>query len=150
MTRIEKLLWCINKGFCYNPHTGFVYGSTGKVITKKSPNGYIALSVYKDKKRYTLFAHQFAWYWVKKETVTCIDHINRNKKDNRICNLRSVTKSQNASNLKKECGATFSKREQKWISHIMINYKKKQLGTFNTKQEALDCYKENKNKYHKF
>lgn len=149
MTRLEKIQWCLDKGFVYNPQTGVVYGSTGKPIIRKTANGYIRLPIYFNGKRHTLIAHQFAWYWVYQETVYCIDHIDNDKINNRISNLRSVTKSQNACNIKKDVGASFSQREQKWIASITVNYKSKQLGTFSTKEEALECYKQNKNKYHK-
>jgi hypothetical protein len=83
-----------------------------------------------------------------KETVDCIDHINNDKTDNRICNLRSVTKSGNAMNMKNIKGYTFCSRSKKYIAIIMVNYKKKHLGVFDNPEDARNCYLENKKKYH--
>lgn len=98
MTREEKCKLAIEKGFTYNQETGHVFGVLGKEIKSKDIKGYIMLSLTKDKKHYTLKGHQFAWYWVNKECVTCLDHINRITNDNRICNLRSVTNKENLLN----------------------------------------------------
>lgn len=101
-----------------------------------------------ERKMHYVLAHQFAWFYCYNETVDCLDHINRNKKDNRIDNLRSVTKSQNAMNMNNVKGYYHSKRQNKYISFIMLNGKSKQLGSFDNKKDAEDCYLENKNKYH--
>ena len=148
MTRLEKCKLAFEKGFTYNPTTGIVTTPTGVEVNRKTVNGYIHLSVYKDGKRYSFLAHQYAWYFIFKETVPCIDHINRVKTDNRISNLRSVTKSENAMNMKNVQGVYFCKRSKRWIAHIMVNYKRKHLGTFINKDDALNCYKVNKDKYH--
>ena len=41
-------------------------------------------------------------------------------------------------------GHYFSKRHQKYITCIMIDGKRKQLGSFNTPKEASECYINNK------
>ena len=74
-----------------------------------------------------------------------IDHINQNKTDNRIENLRLATKSQNAMNSIKRKGKSVFKGVQKnkhgkFESYIKINQKKKNLGTFNTETEAAQAY----------
>lgn len=77
-----------------------------------------------------------------------VDHINRNKKDNRICNLRICNKSQNAYNttlnrLNKSGykGVYFRKDTKKWVAEIKHNYKKHCLGCFNSKEEAIEARK---------
>lgn len=138
----------VEKGFTYNPENGIVTTPTGVETKRTTVNGYIHLSLYQNKKRYSFLGHQFAWYFMYKNLPKCIDHINQNKIDNSIVNLRSVTKSQNAMNMKNVKGYTFCSRSKKYIAIIMINYKKKHLGRFNTPEEAQKCYIENKNKYH--
>ena len=101
-----------------------------------------------NKKQHDLYVHQFAWFYKFKETVALIDHINRIKTDNTLMNLRSVTKSQNAMNMKNVKGYTFCNRTKMYLSIIMLNGKKTQLGVFKTPEEARDCYLENKSKYH--
>ena len=51
----------------------------------------------------------------------------------------------NMNNIK---GYTYCSRSKKYIAIIMVNYKKKQLGVFETPEEARNCYLENKEKYH--
>ena len=138
----------LEKGFIYNPESGVITTPKGIETKRKTKSGYIHLSVYKDKKRHSFLGHQFAWYFMYKELPKCIDHINRNKLDNSIVNLRSVTPSQNGMNKSNVKGYTFCKRAGKYISMIMVNYKTKYLGTFNTEEEARQCYLNNKSKYH--
>lgn len=138
----------VEKGFTYNPKNGIVTTPTGVETKRTTVSGYIHLSLYQNKKRYSFLGHQFAWYFMYKNLPKCIDHINQNKIDNSIINLRSVTTSQNAMNMKNVRGYTFCSRSKKYIAIIMINYKKKHLGSFNTPEEAQKCYIENKNKYH--
>jgi hypothetical protein len=76
-----------------------------------------------------------------------LDHINRNKKDNRIENLRVVTKSQNRQNITAHKnnksgmkGVWLHKQTKRWCSTIGFNNKNKHLGSFSTKEEAQAAY----------
>ena len=74
-----------------------------------------------------------------------IDHINGNKIDNRIENLRLVTRRVNCQNMEKHrdgklVGYAFNKREKKYYSRIQINSKRIYLGLYKTKQEAHKAY----------
>lgn len=68
-----------------------------------------------------------------------VDHVNGNRNDNSIKNLRETTRSKNCSNRKchrdgKLKGAT--KYRDKWMSHTTLNGKFKYLGLFDTEIEA--------------
>jgi hypothetical protein len=103
-------------------------------------------------------AHRLAWlyvYGVFPEKP--LDHINRNKIDNRIGNLREATRSENAQNMDKHkdntsgfMGVSFNKRSQKWVSQIQIQGIKKHLGYFQTPEEAHVAYVNAKATYHMF
>ena len=75
-----------------------------------------------------------------------IDHIDRNPLNNRRCNLRLCTHAQNTRNMSKHIGITGSKykgvtwRRGKWRATIGFNYKHKDLGSFNTEEEAALAY----------
>ena len=72
-----------------------------------------------------------------------IDHINRNKLDNRRNNLREVTSRVNSLNKSKSrefFGSTFLKHRNKWQAQIKINGKQTYLGVFNLESEACECY----------
>lgn len=79
-----------------------------------------------------------------------VDHINGNRADNRLCNLRSVTKSENGRNSAKpitntsgHIGVSWNKRDRKWTAYITLDQKRKALGNFTLLQDAIDCRKQN-------
>jgi len=72
------------------------------------------------------------------------DHINRNKLDNRKCNLRTASRSLNTRNssLRNDNtsgykGVDFYKRVKKWRVRISINKKNISLGYFNFLEDAI-------------
>lgn len=74
-----------------------------------------------------------------------IDHINGDKTDNRICNLREATGSENQRNRSKPKNNTsgfkgVSLNKGKWMAQIMLNGKRYCLGTFNTPKDASIAY----------
>ncbi len=83
-----------------------------------------------------------------------LDHINRVKSDNRWCNLREATNSQNLmnryapkNNTSGYKGVTLRQANQKWRSRITVNYKRIYLGDFDTKIEAHEAYYAASQKY---
>jgi len=82
-----------------------------------------------------------------------VDHKNRNTLDNRRCNLRICSRSQNNSNCIDKNngdhfkGIWFHKQSQKWCAEIMINSKRIYLGIFITPEEAALVYNEAAKKY---
>lgn len=75
-----------------------------------------------------------------------LDHINGKPNDNRIDNLRITTHENNMKNEKLynnnvsgHKGVYYSKREQKWKASITSDKVVYHLGTFNTKQEAIEA-----------
>jgi hypothetical protein len=149
MTREEKCKLAIERGYTYDPKTGIIYSRFGKPITYKSYNRYVQFTLSVNNIKYKVFAHQFAWYWVNKECVEEIDHINSVKYDNRIENLRGVTKHQNQWNRQKVKGYTFDRNRNKWKANIEYNKNKIYLGSFDTKDEARNAYLAAKEIYHK-
>lgn len=71
-----------------------------------------------------------------------VDHINRDRLDNRRCNLRVVTHAQNGQNVPAQGGTSphrgvsFCRQTGRWRAHVMIDGKQNQLGRFDTEQEA--------------
>jgi len=149
MTRKEKCKLAVSLGFTYNELNGNVTTPSGKTLSKKTKNGYLMLTLRnKERKIFYLYAHQFAYWIMYNKIVENIDHIDRVKSNNIGNNLRSVTKSQNSMNMNNVKGFTFCKRTKKFIAIIMVNYKVKQLGSFDNEIDARNCYLNNKNKYH--
>ena len=148
MTREEKCLLAIKKGFTYNQETGTIYGPTGKEITCKLKDGYINIQLYLNDKKYNLSGHQFAWYYINNECVKQIDHINGVRDDNRISNLRNVTHQQNQHNRTTAKGYTWNKKRNKWQGKIVLNSKNIYLGLFDKEEDARAAYLKAKEKYH--
>ena len=76
-----------------------------------------------------------------------VDHINRIKTDNRVENLRIVTDHQNKFN-KNAKGYSWCKREKKWYSQIVVNYKHISLGYYDTEAKAHQAYLDAKTLHH--
>lgn len=89
-------------------------------------------------------AHRIIWKMVTGVDPEVIDHINGDRSDNRWVNLRSVSPVENARNLglsknntSGHNGVYWFPRYQKWMASIRINGKRKNLGYFATKAEAI-------------
>jgi hypothetical protein len=147
MTTIEKCKLAIQKGYKYNEETGEVIGVMGGVLKSKT-RGYPVIRLTLSKKVFELSAHQFAWYFKYNEVPQVIDHINRDKLDNRIVNLRSVTPQQNQFNRGGK-GYCYDNKSNKYKAYISVNSKDIHLGLFNTPEEATDAYINAKQIYHK-
>lgn len=78
------------------------------------------------------------------ETDSEIDHINGNKLDNRRCNLRVCTRSQNNMNKSKSKykykGVFPNKKGNRWRTQITLHRKTYCLGTFDNQEDAAEAY----------
>ncbi len=104
-----------------------------------SSNGYCTGAIFN--RQY--LAHRVIWAIVHGEWPDHIDHINGCRTDNRIINLRSVNKAQNAQNMAKSrrnksgaIGVYWAKHAGKWRAEITANGKRCHLGYFDTIHEA--------------
>jgi hypothetical protein len=137
----------------YDPNTGSITwkrtkGSRAKTGTNAgnlSKNGYLVLGF--DGKDF--YAHRVAWLLHYGQWPTnLVDHVNGVKTDNRILNLREVTKSENAQNQKTSCktsetnylGVHYDTRRGRYVAKIMLNYKTKHIGVFKSAEEAYAAY----------
>lgn len=130
--------------FDYDPDTGiftrvFKNGKS-KVVGSPNTKGYICIPIRNVK----YVAHRLAWLWVHgKFPEHQLDHINRNKQDNRIINLREVTNKQNCENrgLQKNsssgiAGVSWKSSHKKWVAQICHNQKNIYLGLYARIEDA--------------
>lgn len=149
---------CLSNFFKYDPDTGAVYwiaNGKGRIKKKaagtKLKSGYIGIC--HNGKRY--MAHRIAWFlYHGKWPEDQIDHINGERADNRICNLREATNSQNGKNLKINAnnktgvtGVCFDKQTQKWRAYIRVDFKMIDLGRFADFNYAVDARRAAEKKY---
>jgi hypothetical protein len=147
MKREDKLKLFKELGWRYDPSTGDIFSHTGKKPNQKG-NGYIKCVVWYKNKSVTLQSHQLAWFLYYNEVALYVDHIDRNKRNNKIDNLRSVTSQEN--NFNRTCkGSFYNKLNKNWRAQISINNKTINIGTFKTEEEAIQSYLNAKKTYHK-
>jgi hypothetical protein len=153
------IAWLMDKGekmitqqevldiFFYNPETGELF--------RKHQNGKTKIVKTNHNKRYTeigvnkklYLVHRLIFLYMTGETPIEVDHINHKRDDNRWCNLRNCTHSQNAKNgsLHKNNksghkGVCWSKGMNKWMAYITVDYKMKMIGYYDTVEEAGNAY----------
>ena len=159
---LQHFIMCIRRVLSYNKETGvFIWRESmkNKQVKAGSPSGsvnkdgYITIS-YRGVVEY---AHRLAWlheFGIVPEFE--IDHKNGIRSDNRISNLREVTRSLNNENrdlndgrgLSVSLGVYFSKQKMKWHARIFVNKRQIHLGFYDTEAEAASAYAKSKEKLH--
>lgn len=117
------------------------------VVNTKSKNSLTYYQVWFNGR--SLFYHLIVWILSTGKDIPEgleIDHINGNRIDNRIENLRLVTSRENCQNLKdhrdgKLCGSSLDRRSRKYSAAIKIRGRSIHLGCYDTEQEAHEVYK---------
>lgn len=135
----------------YDKHTGHFtwitvgsYKKPGDIAGYLDSEGYRKIKVLGKGRK----AHRLAWLYEYGEIPKGnIDHINRNKDDNSILNLRIANESENGQNRKLsknnttgETGVHFRKSTGKYESYITIKRVVMFLGVFITIKEAKEAY----------
>jgi hypothetical protein len=144
----------LSQWLSYNPNNGEITwnrppssgkGSakriSGKIAGRLATNGYMTVMICGVNYDW----HRLAWaltygQWPKHT----IDHIDKNKRNNRITNLRDVTQELqqrnradlNINNTTGYAGVRFRKDTNKFSAFVMLNYKHVTIGCYNTAEEA--------------
>ena len=142
----------------YNPVTGeFVWKIT---LSNRAPAGSVAGNVTEIGYRHiklngrTIRACRLAWFHYYGEIGGMeIDHINGDRADDRIANLRLCTRSQNLANRRKQSNNSsgykgVSKSLGKWRATIRAGGRNIHLGTFECPRLAHQAYLEAARKYY--
>lgn len=135
----------------YDPETGlFIWTAVrrgvkrGQIAGSRHSSGYISIMI--EKKNY--LAHRLAWYFVYGVLPkSFVDHIDRNKTNNRIANLRLASSAQNLSNKPKSAsntsgvkGVSWDLHKKRWVAAISVGNKSIFLGRFYCKHAARHAY----------
>ena len=114
--------------------------------------GYVRITLNKNGVQKKFSIHRLvAIHFIDNPNGYCdVDHIDRDKQNNNLQNLRWVTQSINNRNRKNYGeylkGVTKTANGKRFVAHIRINGKKKHLGVFDTEIEAHNCYMKEHNK----
>ena len=132
----------IRKSIQKNGETFYTEWNCGYIDAK----GYSSIHDVETKK--TVKIHRLvALAFIKNndKNKSLVDHINGNRSDNRVENLRWVNSRGNAENKIRHrnghlVGASYNEKRGKWLSSIVINRKHIHLGTFNSEVDAHKMY----------
>ena len=149
----------LNELFEYDKETGDLFwkvskgsrGMIGERAGTETEYGYIRISI--NKKTYR--AHRLVFLMHKGYLPKSLDHINGDRKDNRIENLRPVSKAQNAQNAKLSSknksgykGVFWCSSMKKWQVQIGSNGEKIYLGCFENLEEAAEVVRAAREELH--
>lgn len=123
-----------------------------KACGVRMAHGYISIRI--NNRPY--LAHRLAWLVTHGEwPAQLIDHINGDRSDNRLCNLREATHTQNRFNAGKWGhnksgfkGVSFHPFSGLWRARVSVNRKDVCLGYFHTKEEAHAVYQRRVAEFH--
>lgn len=145
----------------YDPETGVftwakdnILAGGAKVVSNGDRAGTINADGYRqiqfkiDGRKRGFKEHRLAWLLVHgKWPTNQIDHVNGDRSDNRIVNLREATNSQNMMNRKLNAnsgsgvkGVSFHRGSQRWRARLQFNGKRIHLGDFKNKEAAEIAY----------
>lgn len=141
----------------YDPETGVMTrirnsgtAKAGDIMGSVMSHDYLTAGV--DGRQYLI--HRLAWLYVYGEWPKNIDHINHKRDDNRIANLRAVTRTENQRNqsLRKTnasgaLGVHWCARRQKWVAQIKAGGRGIYLGRYHHFIDAISARKSAENLY---
>ena len=145
--------------FTYDQATGELlwYIKRGKVVGKREvagredSSGYLQICLEKR----SVLVHRIIWVMHHGDYPEEVDHINRVRTDNRLCNLRRANINLNPKNHSKrkdntsgQVGVNF--KNGKWVARIQVDKVRIHIGVFKSFDDAKLAYLDYKLKYHSF
>ena len=94
-------------------------------------------------------AHRVAWALTSGSWPKMIDHINGDRSDNRLANLRSVSRLENQRNMKRgsdnksgQTGVGWDSSRDRWVAAIGVGGRTDHIGRFDKKADAIAARKQ--------
>lgn len=150
----------VKKLFHYDAESGILLWRNGNGRNvkpwqeAKAPNGHGYYTAKVDGK--THLAHRLAWLYVYGEfPKEDIDHKNRIRNDNRLCNLREVSRTDNCQNISLpthnksgHIGVSWIKSHNAWTVYVKVDKKNKWLGYYKNLDDAIAARKAGEKQYY--
>jgi len=150
----------VKKLFHYDAESGMLiwrFGNGRNVkpwqeVKAKNGNGYYTAKIHGK----SYLAHRLAWLYVHGSFPNkYIDHKNRIRNDNRLCNLRDVNTTDNAQNISLPnhnksgyIGVSWIKSHNCWTVYVKVNKKNKWLGYYKNLDDAVAARKAGEKQYY--
>ncbi|MBD2720816.1 HNH endonuclease signature motif containing protein [Hymenobacter armeniacus] len=124
---------------------------TGRILKQSNMNGYRQVTLSCDGKRKEVLVHQLLAkaFIPNPHRYPKVDHIDRNRSNNNLTNLRWVSNKQNSRNISKQLGTSSRfigvcqrKGSKMFTAQITINGKQTHLNSYKTEIEAAIGYNE--------
>lgn len=140
---MNNLVALLRANFVYDPETGEIARKDGsRAFGCRSSGGYL-----QGKWRgLNLKAHRVAWMIAVGEIDDVIDHINGDCSDNRLVNLRAVSRATNQknravgrNNKTGEIGVTWRANVGRWRVQVTIDGRRRDVGAFERFEDAVRC-----------
>lgn len=138
-------------GFLIRKITTSSTAIAGTVCSNKGSDGYLRVGI--NKRRYAV--HRVIFMMHNNFLPQYVDHIDGNKLNNKIENLRPITVSQNQQNRGKTRlntsgfkGVSLHKRDNLYRARLTVNNKEKIIGYFKNPEDAYNAYCEAAAKFH--
>jgi len=149
---LEAILRELESFATYNHEQGGFFATRQR--TYKNPVGsmlgyggvdkYLTIGIVACGRKYYYEVHRLVWLWhTGSWACNKLDHIDRDKRNNKIENLRDVTHALNLRNQAKHVtntsgyiGVVWNRSSRKWEACIRINGRRLYLGIFNTPEAA--------------
>ena len=132
---------------------------TNKILKQKTEkNGYKRIGLFINGNRKMFLIHRLVGkaFLENPDNKPMIDHIDENKSNNNVKNLRWATNQDNLANQGKKKnnttgfkGISYNKQKNKYSARICINRISQFLGYFETVEEASRCYEVKAKEIHK-
>jgi hypothetical protein len=119
---------------------------TNIILKPYTTKGYNAVKLNRKNKQYTLYIHRLvaSAFIPNPDNKLYVDHIDNNRQNNNINNLRWCTHQENQQNQKIKInntsgykGVYYCKWHNKWRAEICHNYKSMKLGYFERVEDAI-------------
>jgi len=137
----------------FNSDGKFLRTANERILRPSNYNGYRLVVLYNGKLKKTIQVHQIVAICflshIPNKHVMVIDHIDGDRNNNKLSNLRIVTNRENSTTCFRSLsskftssfvGVSWAKNASKWTAKIQIGSKYAYLGLFNTEQDASNAY----------